>query len=255
MNELKIFEKEELTKLKEVCKQTPEYFGYFYLLEFGNRIKIGCSKNPYQRYMTLKKEAEDYGNTKLGRIAISRPHTNYSQNETLLHKVFFEKRVNGTELFDLDLDDVIAGIPDGLQFSEIFSSNDPSLEKLKGFLLGEDSKENYVIREEEHITLDYLDIILGSTRPVHIKEIAEDYGMEYNDFVEVLVHLGVYVVDDKAISDDYHMCRDYAVSPTIRTHVDGRRSIGYLLRWTQKGRLKLYELLKSKGILPMIERN
>lgn len=255
MNELKIFEKEELTKLKEVCKQTPEDRGYFYLLEYGNRIKIGCSKNPYKRYCTLKREAEAYGNSKLGRIAISSPHTNYSQNEVLLHKVFSEKRVTGTELFNLNFEDAIAGIPDGMQFSENSCSDDEVIKKLMSVLLDEVSEENYVIHEKECSTWNYLDIIFGI--PIHTIEISHNYGLEYNEFLEILFELDVFIDDNRADipSNNYTLTRDYVVIPTIRTHIDGRRSIGCSIRWTQKGHLKLYELLKSKGILPMIERN
>ena len=43
--------------------------------------------------------------------------------------------------------------------------------------------------------------------------------------------------------------------PVTITHNDGKQTIKYNTKWTQKGRFFLYEFLKEKGILPLIERN
>lgn len=37
-------------------------------------------------------------------------------------------------------------------------------------------------------------------------------------------------------------------------HSDGRRDIAMTTKWTQKGRLFLYQRLKTHGVLPMIEK-
>lgn len=50
MNELKIFEKNQIEKLKDVCKQISDYTGCFYICEYGDYVKIGASGNPYRRY-------------------------------------------------------------------------------------------------------------------------------------------------------------------------------------------------------------
>lgn len=75
--------------------------GFWYCLEWGDKyLKIGSTKNPYDRYMSLRRTAK-YGNVKLGEFYVSEPHTNYRQNEKELHDCFANKRVEGTELFEI----------------------------------------------------------------------------------------------------------------------------------------------------------
>ena len=56
----------------------------------------------------------------------------------------------------------------------------------------------------------------------------------------------------------YHkyQSKGYTQSETIEfNHTDGRPDTRMHTKWTQKGRLFLYELLKAHDILPMIERD
>jgi len=49
--------------------------------------------------------------------------------------------------------------------------------------------------------------------------------------------------------------KGYTHSETINiTRSDGRPDITMETKWTQKGRLYLYERLKKEGVLPLIER-
>ena len=110
MNEIKIFENPEFGSVKDIEKELTTYFGVVYVLEYGGLLKIGCSKVPYQRLMQLKRNATNYNGTKLGRVAITKPHTNYKENEKTLHSLFESKRKDGTELFDLNMDDALSTI-------------------------------------------------------------------------------------------------------------------------------------------------
>ena len=54
---------------------------------------------------------------------------------------------------------------------------------------------------------------------------------------------------------EYHS-KGYTSSISVPiTRTDGRREVSMHTQWTQKGRMFLYNFLKEKGILPMIERN
>lgn len=116
-NKLMVFNNEEFGEIRtiEQNKSSP-YVGFFYILEWDNYIKIGCTKNPYQRIITLKHQAEKYGNVIIGRYVLSVPHTNYQENEKLLHKTFDSYRINGTELFSLNMDIATKNIPNEIKF-------------------------------------------------------------------------------------------------------------------------------------------
>ena len=109
--ELQIFNSEEFGELKEIEKKNKDkYTGFFYILEYGKFAKIGSTKNPYQRLMALKRNAVNYGEWGIGKIAISIPHTNYTENEKKLHEHFKSKRKQGSELFDCKFEDVLNSV-------------------------------------------------------------------------------------------------------------------------------------------------
>ena len=52
-----------------------------------------------------------------------------------------------------------------------------------------------------------------------------------------------------------HQARGYTHSETVSiTHADGREAVKMNTKWTQKGRLFLYDTLKKEDIVPVIER-
>ena len=95
-----------------------KYMGVFYILEWDDAVKIGSTKHPYQRLMQLKSTAEKYGRSKLGRVAISIPHTNYVESEKALHKYFSSFRRQGTEIFDIEFDLAIPEIPRDIEYAD-----------------------------------------------------------------------------------------------------------------------------------------
>ena len=141
MNELQIFNNEEFESIRIVEKGNKDkYTGFFYILEWNNMVKIGSTKNPYQRLLALKRTAENYGSDKLGRIALSVHHTNYRDNERILHKFFSNCRKPDTELFNMEFEDVISKIPANLEYADDSEKINERAEAifagLKNFVLG-----------------------------------------------------------------------------------------------------------------------
>lgn len=109
MNELQIFN--NFTELKEHGTfELKHYFGYVYFLEYGEYIKIGCTKNPVKRLGRLYSNAKSYHDLVLGRIFVTTAHTNYTENEAILHKYFDKERKKNSELFNLTLEEVIEAV-------------------------------------------------------------------------------------------------------------------------------------------------
>ena len=98
----------------------------------------------------------------------------------------------------------------------------------------------------------YYDLILQNKNTVPITQIAKDYGMSGRKFNELLHELGVQYKFRKTwlLYQQYAEC-GYTQSRTYA--IDESRSVMHTY-WTQKGRLFLYDLLKSEGIYPLIEQ-
>lgn len=98
----------------------------------------------------------------------------------------------------------------------------------------------------------YYDMVLQNKSLLPISKIAKDYGMSAIKMNKLLHKLGVqYKQGDIWLL--YAKYQDKGYTQTT-THVIDAELSKVQTKWTQKGRLFIYELLKKNGILPMIER-
>ncbi|MDE8065850.1 phage antirepressor KilAC domain-containing protein [Erysipelothrix rhusiopathiae] len=104
---------------------------------------------------------------------------------------------------------------------------------------------------------DYTDKILKSKSLVTITQIAKDYGMSGQAMNKLLHEYRVqYKQSDQWLLYKQHQGKGYTHSETIIIEdAFNLEKTVMNTKWTQKGRLFLYELLKEKDILPVIERN
>lgn len=104
---------------------------------------------------------------------------------------------------------------------------------------------------------DYTDKILKSKSLVTITQIAKDYGMSGRTLNNTLHQLKIqYSQSGQWLLYAKYQGKGYTHSETIElTHVNGNDKVVMNTKWTQKGRLFLYDVLKENGILPVIERN
>ena len=102
---------------------------------------------------------------------------------------------------------------------------------------------------------DYTDRILRSKGTVTITSIAKDYGMSGTEMNKLLHDIDIqYKQSNIWLLYKKYQDKGYTHSKTIDyTDSKGMPQTRMTTQWTQKGRLFLYETLKNKGILPMIE--
>lgn len=119
-----------------------------------------------------------------------------------------------------------------------------------------ESKQKDQIIGELKPKADYTDIILQNKSLVTITQIAKDYGMTAQEMNNLLHELKVqYKMSGQWLLYSKYHDKGYAHSETIPIkHKSGRLEPKMNTKWTQKGRLFLYELLKENGVLPVIER-
>ena len=129
-------------------------------------------------------------------------------------------------------------------------------------ILAKEQREKFALAEknaalEKEILLakpklSYYDIILQNPKTVAITLIAKDYGMSAMALNDYLHEQGIQY----KVSGTWALYQCYADNGYTQTFTRiGRGNGVYVhMRWTQKGRLFLYNLLKSEGILPKIER-
>lgn len=103
---------------------------------------------------------------------------------------------------------------------------------------------------------DYVDKILKSDSLVTITQIAKDYGMSGQGMNKVLHDLHIiYSCNKQWLLYSQHQAKGYTFSETVDIpREDGTTKVVMNTKWTQKGRLFLYETLKKRNLLPLIER-
>lgn len=103
----------------------------------------------------------------------------------------------------------------------------------------------------------YYDQVLANKSLVTITIIAKDYGMSGKKMNALLHDLGVqYRQGHTWLLYSKYQKTGWTHSDTIMVDkADGSQKAVMQTKWTQKGRLGLYELLKAHDILPLIEQN
>lgn len=104
--------------------------------------------------------------------------------------------------------------------------------------------------------VSYYDQILSNDSLVTITQIAKDYGMSGRELNKVLHELKVQFKQGSTwlLYSKYQRNGWTHSETTLIYKADGTKKAVMNTKWTQKGRLGLYQLLKSKGVVPVIEQ-
>lgn len=153
--------------------------------------------------------------------------------------------------------------PKNGQSLDSYMIEDP-IKRAEAWIKEQQEKENLKLQNAQLIQqngelkakADYTDLILKNKGLVTITQIAKDYGMSPQEMNKKLHELKIqYKQSGQWLLYAQYHDKGYTHSETIPiTRSDGRADISMNTKWTQKGRLFLYDLLKEHGILPMIER-
>lgn len=109
------------------------------------------------------------------------------------------------------------------------------------------------LRNRDKPKVDYYDTILSSEGTLNVTQIAKDYGMSAAEFNSVLNALHVqYKSAGQWLLYNEHQRKGYTKSFTgyKRDKTGGKLYSYEQTKWTQKGRLFLYNVLKAHSILP-----
>lgn len=112
----------------------------------------------------------------------------------------------------------------------------------------ENTMQKQVIAEFKPVK-EYVDTILASTDTVATSQIAADYGMSAKTLNKILngQHI-IRNVGGQWILYKKHMNKGYTKSETIEvTRKDGTKKVVMQTKWTQKGRLKIHDILTGLG--------
>lgn len=102
----------------------------------------------------------------------------------------------------------------------------------------------------------YYDLILQCSGLLSVTEIAKDYGLSAKALNKMLHDLGIQF-NQSGVWFLYSKYQSFGYTQTKTQNYnrsDGTQGARVHMYWTQKGRLFLYDVLKKRGLLPMIER-
>lgn len=122
-------------------------------------------------------------------------------------------------------------------------------------------KETVAVQNQQIVEMkpkaSYYDVVLNCKDLVAISVIAKDYGWSANRMNQYLHQKGVQYKQGNKIWLLYQKYAEMGYTNT-KTHSypgnDGTMHTAVHTYWTQQGRLFIYELLKSDGILPTMEQ-
>ena len=121
-------------------------------------------------------------------------------------------------------------------------------------LLAADLQEQVEVMKPKAI---YYDKVLANPSLVTITVIAKDYGMSGREMNAKLHELGIQYKQGKTwlLYSKYQHNGWTQSNTTMVQRKDGTEKAVLNTKWTQKGRLGLYEMLKQHDIYPVIERS
>jgi anti-repressor protein len=259
MNNLKVFENAEFGSVRTIEVNGAPYF-------VGKDVAEILGYSNTRKALIDHVDEEDKGVTKCDTLGGIQDLTVI--NESGLYSLILSSKLPTAKKFKHWVtSEVLPAIrKTGLYATDELINNPDLLIKMATALKAEREKakqlETVVAIKQQQIAelkpkADYVDNILKSKSLVTITQIAKDYGMSGTAFNKLLHKLKVqYKQGRQWLLYSNYQSYGYTHSETINIkRSDGRSDVVMETKWTQKGRLFLYNLLKKNGYLPIIERS
>ena len=257
MKELKIFNNEEFGQIRTILDENKE--PWFVGKDVAEILKYSNTRDALSRHVDKEDKAD---------VAIHDGRQNRNQtviNESGLYSLIFSSKMDKAKEFKRWVtSEVLPSIRrDGGYI--IANENDTEEDILaKAMLIAEkrieklkfESKKKDQIIGELKPKADYVDKILQNKSLIKVSSIAKDYGMSAYQMNKLLHELKIqYKQGDQWLLYANIQDKGYTSSEThVYPKKDGTTDVRLLTKWTQKGRIFLYEELKRNGYLPTIER-
>ena len=258
MNEMQVFNFEELPVRTVTINDEPYFVGkdIAEILGYSNASKAVMNhveKEDKTSYMIAHSQNGNLSQSKTTLI-----------NESGLYSLIFSSKLDSAKRFKRWVtSEVLPQIrKHGVYATEnkiddILNDPDSFIELLENF---KEERKHRLMAEQQVLEMkpkaDYYDQILKSKKLIAIGQIAKDYGMSAQAMNKLLHELKVqYKQGGQWLLYQNHATKGYTASDTHEyKKKDGTIEFSLLTKWTQKGRIFLYELLKREDILPLIER-
>ncbi len=168
-----------------------------------------------------------------------------------LEETYFRVKEAGAYVEDITIENVISNPDFGIK---LLTELKIKKEKIKTLEVTNKQQEQLI--GELKPKADYTDTILQSKALVNINQIAKDYGMSARQMNKILAEKNIqYKQGNQWLLYKKYHDKGYTSSETVNIErKDGTPDVIMRTKWTQKGRLFIYDLLKSDGIIPLIER-
>lgn len=258
MNEIKIFENSDFGQVRTLERNNEIYF------VASDICKCLDIKNTTQAVQRLDEDEKSMFNIGLSGgetnlvneyglynlILVSRKKEARAFKRWITHEVLPSIRKHGAYMTDEVLKEALTS-PDFL--IKLATELKEEKEKRKALEIENTIKTQQI--GELKPKADYVDKILKSKSLMTITQIAKDYGMSGTKLNSILHNLRVQYKQSNQwlLCSKYHD-KGYTHSETYCfTGANGITSTKLTTKWTNKGRLFLYELLKNNGYLPLIE--
>lgn len=254
MKELKIFENENFGEIRTIIDDNKE--PWFVAIDICNVLEL---KNPTVAVRRLDEDERTKYN--LGRQGMTNMVNEYGLYNLILasrkkEAREFKRWITHEVLPAIRRDGGYMVVGQGESEEDILARAMIIAKKNIDKLELENKKKDQIIGELKP-KADYVDKILQNKSLIKISSIAKDYGMSAQEMNKLLHELRIqYKQGDQWLLYAKIQDKGYTSSEThVYEKRDGTTDVSLITKWTQKGRIFLYEELKRNGYLPMIERN